>query len=146
MGKTNKDTIEPGTKKDAGTAIWASKLSPGCPLGFRKVLYYMTQIAVSRRKNCILGFWMKPHWFHKKLHTPISVHCKISVYLKPLWFHQELEYAICETILVSSEIGVCNKSVPATIFWPDGAPWPIPKPSLSDSQYKGLPPPRRHSN
>ena len=90
--------------------------------GFRMVLYYMTQLAVSRGKNCILGFRMKPHWFHKKLHTPISLHCKISVFFKPLWFHQELEYAICETILVSSEIGVCNKSVAATSFWPDGAP------------------------
>ena len=68
----------------------------------------MTQLAVSRGKNCILGFRMKPHWFHKKLHTPISLHCKISVFFKPLWFHQELEYAICETTLVSSEIGVGN--------------------------------------
>ena len=102
-------SLVPGTKKDAGTAIWASKLSPGCPWGFRMVLYYMTQLAVSRGKNCILGFRMKPHWFHKKLHTPISLHCKISVFFKPLWFHQELEYAICETTLVSSKLGVCNK-------------------------------------
>ena len=31
-------SVDPGTKKDAGTAIRASKLSP---LGFRKVLYYL---------------------------------------------------------------------------------------------------------
>ena len=37
----------PGTKKDAGTAIWPSKLSPGGPWGFRKVLYYVKQLAAS---------------------------------------------------------------------------------------------------
>ena len=46
----------------------------------------------------------------------------LTQFLKPLWFHQKLEYAICETILVSSEIGVCNQISVATIFWPDGAP------------------------
>ena len=40
----------PGTKKDAGTAIWPSKLSP---LGFRMVLYYVTPLAAS---SWSLGF------------------------------------------------------------------------------------------
>ena len=92
-------------------------------MGFRKGLYYLTQLAVSRGKNCILGFRLKPHWFHQKLHTRIMdettlvSNCILGFRMKPKWFQiyrdfysvQKLEYAIfCETIVVSSKIRVCN--------------------------------------
>ena len=92
-------------------------------MGFRKGLYYLTQLAVSRGKNCILGFRLKPHWFHQKLHTRIMdettlvSNCILGFRMKPKWFQiyrdfysvQKLEYAIfCETSVVSSKIRVCN--------------------------------------
>ena len=59
----------PGTKKDAGTAIWALKLSP---LGFRKVLYYLRPLAAA---SWLLGFRLQ-HTCCKKLAPRI---------LKQLW-------------------------------------------------------------
>ena len=48
--------LNPGTKKDAGTAIWSSKLSPGGPRGFRKVLYYVRPLAAASWR---LGFHLQ---------------------------------------------------------------------------------------
>ena len=79
----------------------------------------LIQLAVSRGKNCILGFRLKPHWFHQKLHTRIMdettlvSNCILGFRMKPKWFQiyrdfyrvQKLEYAIfCETSCVSSKI------------------------------------------
>ena len=39
--------LDPGTKKDAGTAIWASKLSPDGPWGFRNVKHLAASLAAA---------------------------------------------------------------------------------------------------
>ena len=56
----SKTDVTPGTKKDAGTAIRASKLSPG----FRMVLYYVKQLAAA--KTCTFQFLVKLSVLHSK--------------------------------------------------------------------------------
>ena len=46
----------PGTKKDAGTTIWPSKLSPRGPRGFRKVLYYVRPLVAAWGKVGVSDF------------------------------------------------------------------------------------------
>ena len=106
LHRPNSTGSNPGTKKDAGTAIWPSKLSPGSPWGFRKVLYYVKQLAASLAESWRLGFPMTNHGLSKDSKVAMSD------YQWQTTVSQEQRNCMLQLLLTnrgySKGIGACN--------------------------------------